>query len=150
MKVEVTQSWLTLCNPVDYTVHEILQARILERVAFPFSRGSSQPRSPALQADSLPTELLMLWLWLIAAKVFIQISNLRGPEDRVHGRRGTASWLGPVPVESHRILLMATRDTHTAIAAQGDHPASLGIQGFHWAELILCDVRSHHRWHYQC
>ena len=26
-------------------------------VAFPFSRGSSQPRSPALQADSLPTEL---------------------------------------------------------------------------------------------
>ena len=33
-----------LCNPVDYTVHEILQARILEWVAFLFSRGSSQPR----------------------------------------------------------------------------------------------------------
>ena len=32
------------CNPMDYTVHEILQARILEWVAFPFSRGSSQPR----------------------------------------------------------------------------------------------------------
>jgi len=29
---------------MDYTVHEILQARILEWVAFPFSRGSSQPR----------------------------------------------------------------------------------------------------------
>ena len=29
---------------VDYTVQEILQARILEWVAFPFSRGSSQPR----------------------------------------------------------------------------------------------------------
>ena len=29
---------------MDYTVHGILQARILERVAFPFSRGSSQPR----------------------------------------------------------------------------------------------------------
>ena len=29
--------------PMDYTVHEILQARILEWVAFPFSRGSSQP-----------------------------------------------------------------------------------------------------------
>ena len=28
----------------DYTVHEILQARILEWIAFPFSRGSSQPR----------------------------------------------------------------------------------------------------------
>ena len=29
---------------MDYTVHGILQARILEWVAFPFSRGSSQPR----------------------------------------------------------------------------------------------------------
>ena len=35
---------LTRCNPMDYTVHGILQARILEWVAFPFSRGSSQPR----------------------------------------------------------------------------------------------------------
>ena len=31
---------------MDHTVHGILQARILERVAFPFSRGSSQPRDP--------------------------------------------------------------------------------------------------------
>ena len=46
---------------MDYTVHGILQARILECVAFPFSRGSSQTRnwtrSPALQVDSLPAEL---------------------------------------------------------------------------------------------
>ena len=33
-----------LCNPNDYTVHGILQARILEGVDFPFSRGSSRPR----------------------------------------------------------------------------------------------------------
>ena len=33
-----------LCDPMEYTVHGILQARILESVAFPFSRGSSQPR----------------------------------------------------------------------------------------------------------
>ena len=89
-----------LFDPMDYTVHGILQARILDWVAFPFSRGSSQPKdwtqvshvaggfltcwatreiqkywrgwpipspgghpdpqidpgSPALQADSLPTE----------------------------------------------------------------------------------------------
>ena len=44
VKVEVTQSYLTLCDPMDYTVHGILQARILKWVAFPFSRGSSQPR----------------------------------------------------------------------------------------------------------
>ena len=58
--VKVVQSCLTLGDPVDYTVHGILQARILEWVAFPFSRGSSQLRdrisSPALQEDSLPAE----------------------------------------------------------------------------------------------
>ena len=44
MNVKVAQSCPTLCNPMDYTLHGILQARILEWVAFPFSRGSSQPR----------------------------------------------------------------------------------------------------------
>ena len=45
---------------MDYTVHGILQARILQRVVFLFSRGSSQPRdqtqSPILYVDSLPVE----------------------------------------------------------------------------------------------
>ena len=36
-------SRVLLCEPMDYTVHGILQARILEWVAVPFSRGSSQP-----------------------------------------------------------------------------------------------------------
>ena len=44
VKVKVAQSRLTLCNFMGYTVHAVLQARILERVAFPFSSGSSQPR----------------------------------------------------------------------------------------------------------
>ena len=96
MKVKVAQLCLTLCDSMDYIVHGILQARILQWVPFPFSRGSSQPRdwtqvsciaggfftswatkevqesipspadlpdpgielgSPALQADSLTTEL---------------------------------------------------------------------------------------------
>ena len=43
-EVKVTQLCLTLCNPKECPVHGILQARILEWVAFPFSRGSSQPR----------------------------------------------------------------------------------------------------------
>ena len=34
----------TLCNPMDCIVHEILQARTLKWVAFPFSRASSKPR----------------------------------------------------------------------------------------------------------
>ena len=53
--VEVVQSCLTLCDPMDYTVHGILQARILKWVAFPFSRRSSQFRDwtqvPSLLAD---------------------------------------------------------------------------------------------------
>ena len=44
MIVKVAQSRLTLCGPIDYTAHGILQARILEWVAVPFSMGSSQPR----------------------------------------------------------------------------------------------------------
>ena len=48
-KVKVTQSCPTLCDPTDcsppgFSVHGILQARILECIAIPFSRGSSQPR----------------------------------------------------------------------------------------------------------
>ena len=43
VKVKVAQSCLTFCDPMDYTVHGVLQARILEWVAFPFSRGSLQP-----------------------------------------------------------------------------------------------------------
>ena len=61
LKVKDVQLCLTLCDPIDCTVHGVLQARILEWVTFPFSRGSSQtrmePGSPVLQADSLPAEL---------------------------------------------------------------------------------------------
>ena len=45
---------------MDYTVHGLLQARILEWVAFPFSRGSSQPRDQTqvsrIAGDTLPAE----------------------------------------------------------------------------------------------
>ena len=54
------QSYLTLCDPMDYTVYGILQARILEWLAFPFSRelpnSGIEPRSLTLQVDSLPAE----------------------------------------------------------------------------------------------
>ena len=65
--VLVTQSCLTLCDPVDCSlsgssVHGILQARILDCVASPpgelpdLEIKSMSPASPALQVDSLPTE----------------------------------------------------------------------------------------------
>ena len=59
LKVKVTQLCPTLCNPMDYRVDGILQARILEWVAFPLSRESSQPRDwteVCIAGDSLPAE----------------------------------------------------------------------------------------------
>ena len=44
VKMKVFQSCLTLCDPMNYRVRGILQARILEWVAFLFSQGSSQAR----------------------------------------------------------------------------------------------------------
>jgi len=43
-EVKVAQLCLTLCNPMDYIVHGILQAKMLEWLANPLSRVSSQPR----------------------------------------------------------------------------------------------------------
>ena len=63
---EVAQSCPTLCDPVDCSppgssVNGILQARILEWLPFPspgdFPDPGIEPRSPALQADALPSEL---------------------------------------------------------------------------------------------
>ena len=62
-----SDSWQPMdCSPPSSSVHGISQARMLKWVVISFSRGSSQPRidprvkprSPALQADSLPFEPL--------------------------------------------------------------------------------------------
>ena len=102
--MNVTQWCPTLCHPMDCAVHGILQARILEWVTFPFSRGSSQPRdqtrSPALQADSLPAEPqgkpLHMWLalyffWVVLSWDLFWCHNLleteRFPESTWHRTR---------------------------------------------------------------
>ena len=60
VKVKVAQLYLTLCDTMDYEVHGILQARILEWVAFPspgdLPNSGIELRSPALQVDSLSAE----------------------------------------------------------------------------------------------
>src|SRR5574337_708000 len=62
---EVALSCPTLSNPMDCSlpgsfVHGIFQARVLEWVAIAFSRNfpnpGIEPRSPALQADALPSK----------------------------------------------------------------------------------------------
>ena len=59
MGAKLLQLCLTLCDPMDYTppgssVHGILQARILEWVAMPSSRGSSQTRDQNLLSLTSP------------------------------------------------------------------------------------------------
>ena len=60
VKVEVTQSCPTLCDPMNYTVHGILQAGVPEWVAFPFSRGSSPPRDQT-QVSHIAGGFLTSW-----------------------------------------------------------------------------------------
>ena len=58
MKVKVAQSCPTLCNPMDYTVHGILQPEYWSGQPFPSPGDLPNPgielKSHALQADSLP------------------------------------------------------------------------------------------------
>ena len=51
----------TLCDPMDYTVCGILRARIVEWVAFPFSRGSSQPRNQTQVFESIVGGFFTSW-----------------------------------------------------------------------------------------
>ena len=67
----VAKSCLSLCDPMDCSppgssVHEILQARILEWVAIPFSRGSSQPRDQT-------------WVYLHCRQILYHLSHQGSP-----------------------------------------------------------------------
>ena len=79
VKVLVAQSCPTFCNPMDYTVHGILQDRILEWVAIPSPGDLPNPRiearSPALQVDSLSE--------------FLQVDYLPEFFTRILGHKGS-------------------------------------------------------------
>ena len=89
MKVTVAQSCLTLCNPVDYTVQGILQARILEWVAVPFSRVSN-PGYRFLTQGSNPGLLHCRW-------ILYQLSHQGSPGTLkwvAYSFSGRSSWPG--------------------------------------------------------
>ena len=63
--MENTLKWKSLsrvwlCDPMDYTVYGILQARILEWVAFPFPQGSSQPKDRT-QVSCIASRFFTSW-----------------------------------------------------------------------------------------
>jgi len=80
--VKVAQSRLTLCDPMDYTVHGILQVRIPEWVAFPFSRGSLQPMDRT-QVSHIAGRLFTSWATqqhnYILPALFLSFSSLAAP-----------------------------------------------------------------------
>ena len=76
-EVKVAQSCPTLCNPMDYIVHGILQTRILEWVAFPFSRGSSQPRNRTVLTCYLPNTTSNIFL-SIAHSILSKVNQMLG------------------------------------------------------------------------
>ena len=61
----VTQSFLTLCDPMDcsppgFSLHRFLQSKVLEWVAIPFSRGSSQPQDWT-QISCIASRFFAVW-----------------------------------------------------------------------------------------
>ena len=76
VKVKVAQSCLTLCDPMDSTVHGILQARILEWVAFPFPRGSSKPRDQTL-VSHIAGRFFTSWATRVLPKTWMLTSGPR-------------------------------------------------------------------------
>ena len=80
-EVKVAQLCPTLCDPIDYTVHGILKARILEWVAFPFSRRSSQPQDRT-QVSRIAGGFFTSWTSREAQKVAQLCLTLCKPMDR--------------------------------------------------------------------
>ena len=87
LKVKVAHQCPTLCDPMGYTVHGILQARILEWVAIPFSKGSSRPRNRT-RASRIAGEFFS------SGKEPLQYSGLENSMDCiVHGFTKSQTWL---------------------------------------------------------
>ena len=123
------QSWPTLCDSTNCSllgssIHGILQARILEWIAMPFSKGSAWPRAPSLQADSLP---LSHWESSVS---FCRTSQLLCLLSRVHPSQGShrtfSAWNSPSPNDwpsSELGLRMQTEKSNEPVTRGiSDHP----------------------------
>ena len=111
------QLCLTLCNsmdcsPLGSSVHGILQARILEWVAIPFSRGSSQPRDQT-QASCIAGRYLTTWAtWeavysnYVGSRVHPELVSWPKTSESLLGRVTVCipgvRWLNPQPGRSVR------------------------------------------------
>ena len=134
----VIQLCPTFCNPMDCSspgssVHGILQARILEWVAIPFSRGSSQPRAQT-QVSCIAGRCFTIWATREAPKswykcwLFWQFLS--------HGAVQIAPWwfvgVSLLPLDPERYLQMVSYELPSFwhfLLWCGDLPASLLLAG---------------------
>ena len=96
VKVKVAQSCPTLCNPMGYTVHGILQARILEWVAVFFSRGSSWPRNQS-QVSCMEGEYFTSWATSEAWDLLWIFTNITSWGGKGENRTNTSTYIGLLP-----------------------------------------------------
>ena len=119
-RVEVAQSCPILCEPMDYRVQGILQAGILEWVAFPFSRGCSQTRDRT------------------------QVSRIAGGfftsrATKEAQRPGFNSWVGKMPWRRERLPSPVFLPGEFHGTEEPDRLQCMGLQrvGYDWATFIF-------------
>ena len=109
--VKVAHSCPTLCDPVDCTVHGILQGRTLEWVAFPSSRGSFQPRDRT-QVSCIAGGFFTCWAISSGQFSCSAVSNSLRPHGLQHAK-------------SHQLLQFNQTHGHWVCdATQPSHPLS--------------------------
>ena len=127
LKVKVAQLCSTLCDPEDYTVHGILQARILERVAFPFSRGSSQPRDQT-QVSHVAGVFFTSWATREARGITFHLCAAFG---RAHIPRKVKNGTHHISLQLVRFLTLAYGPPFIQMSLSEDWKKSLNCHGRH-------------------
>ena len=131
---KIIQSCPTHCDLIDYTVQEILQARILEWVATPFSRYLPNPgmelRSPTLQTHSLPAEPQGKPIALNRLQYSVNITFI-GTGEPTNKKISLASlwWSGTKPAISLRHACSAH---FLSVSLQWGHSAAEPLNAHQW------------------
>ena len=120
VKVKVAESSPTLCNPMDYTVHGILQARRLEWVAFPFSRGSSQQTQPIFASR----RAVGSWTSTLTSGALLADGKTNRLKHRISNADFCSHSLWPGNVQSTRTHLMHLYLPRLCYDLMGYHPTS--------------------------
>ena len=151
--VKVSQSCLTLCNPKDYTIHGILQARILDWVAFPFSRASSQPRNRA-QVSHIASRFFTSWatreacFWTVVLEKTLE-SPLNFKEIQPVLPKGDQSWvfIGRTDVEAETPILWPPDAKSCLIAKDPDSGKDWGQEEKGTTEHEMVGWHHQLKWH---